>query len=578
MRIIIMTQQEHLFLPEALSRVCRAESDAICAIVTAPAMSTHRGPLRGFLRHLRLFGWRDTARLCARIATARLCARLGRSDRQGRPCSMQAVAEEFDIEYHHVPDVNGPEFGALCDRLQPDLLVSMSCPQIIRPATRQRFARGCINVHGSPLPKYRGLMPAFWVLRNGESETAATVHDLVDRLDDGEILQQRRVPIRPTDTWESLVRRTKAVGAAALIDVIGQIRTGSVQRRANPDSQASYYSFPTAADAQVFRSAGRRFLGSGQADASQITTIETFDQDLPGSDGRSTVPQSCLSFDIEDWYHVLDTQAAPPIERWMSLPDRQVRNVDRILEILSARQVRATFFWLGWSASRHPELLRRCIEQGHEIASHGWGHVLAYQVGPVAFAEDIARGKDVIEQIIGQPVRGFRAPGFGIRPETTWALELIRQAGYSYDASIFPAVRGHGGIPGAGMAPSMLQTPSGALAEIPMSVVKILGRRICLFSGGYLRLAPMGMLRRGLRQLRSSQRPLVSLIHPRELDPEGPRLSLPLRRQFKCYVNLHTTQRKLEWLCDQPGQGTMGKLAESLVRQQQRQAPARRAG
>lgn len=569
MRVILVTQRENLYLPAAIDRVCAAVAEQVVAVVTAPAMSTHGGALRGFWKHLRLFGPIDTLRILARMAAARIRDLTGRTDPEGRSCSIRAVAKRYDLRYEHVGDVNGPAFGAICDQTRPELLISMSCPQIIRRATRRRFARGCINVHGSPLPRYRGLMPAFWALRNGETATAATVHDLVDRLDDGAILARRPVAIAPDETWDSLVGKTKAAGAEALIEVIDQIRRGCETRRPNRDEKASYFSFPTAADRKAFLRQGRRFFGPAAAKARRIRVRDASGpgQTVPVQPPPAE-PVTCLSFDVEDWYHVLDTQAAPPSRKWMSLPDRLVRNVNRILDILAGWNATATFFWLGWSARRHPELVRRCLAEGHEVASHGWEHLLAYQVGPRRFQADIVRAKDQLEDLTGREILGFRAPGFGIRGDTGWALELIRQAGYAYDASLFPAPRSHGGDPNAPITPANLATAAGALVEIPMSVTRILGRRYCLFSGGYLRLAPQWLIRRAADRIRRQGRCLVSLIHPRELDPNGPRLDLPIARRFKCYVNLRTTAAKLDWLCRQPGLTRMADLARRVAEPQ----------
>jgi methionyl-tRNA formyltransferase len=152
------------------------------------------------------------------------------------------------------------QFTAVLDKHQPDLLISISCPQIIGKSIRDRLPMGCINVHGAPLPRYRGLMPTFWVLRNNESKTATTVHDLTAKLDDGDILQQREIEILPEDTWDSLVRRTKEAGADLLIQTIKQIKAGTVLRRPNPEAESTYFSFPAAADKRAFFALGRRFF------------------------------------------------------------------------------------------------------------------------------------------------------------------------------------------------------------------------------------------------------------------------------------------------------------------------------
>jgi len=260
MRILILTQNESLYLPTAIASICRARRDDIASIVVAPAMSTHGGPLRGLLRHVCLFGLTGTLILAWRVLGAKLKGWLHRPGRDGPFYSLRAVAKAFGIPYHVVTQVNSEQFHAIIDAANADLLVSMSCPQIIGKRVRKRFAKGCINVHGAPLPRYRGLMPAFWAPRNGEIVTGVTVHDLADKLDDGEILLQRNVAIVPEDTWDSLVRKTKTAGAKAIIEAIDQIERGIVSRRQNTDAEATYFSFPTAADRKAFRKAGRRFF------------------------------------------------------------------------------------------------------------------------------------------------------------------------------------------------------------------------------------------------------------------------------------------------------------------------------
>ena len=145
---------------------------------------------------------------------------------------------------------------------KPDLLISISCPQIIGKKIRDRIAMGCINVHGAPLPKYRGMMPSFWALKNGECKTASTVHDLEAKLDDGDILVQQEVDITIDDTWDSLVRKTKTQAAQALILAIKQIKEGTVQRKPNREEDSTYYAFPTAKDRKAFIRAGKLFFSS----------------------------------------------------------------------------------------------------------------------------------------------------------------------------------------------------------------------------------------------------------------------------------------------------------------------------
>jgi len=275
---------------------------------------------------------------------------------------------------------------------------------------------------------------------------------------------------------------------------------------------------------------------------------------------------ACLTIDVEDWFHILDSPSVPGIKHWPSLESRIERNLKELLAVLDNLSVKVTFFWLGWLAERHKDLLRICYNAGHEIASHGYAHVLAYQVGAKVFREDITKAKDILENIISDQIRGFRAPGFGITEKAPWAFKVIKDSGYQYDSSVFPASRGHGGIANSPLGPYFIETHSGHLLEIPMSIVKIFGRRTSLFGGGYLRLANKLMIKWGIDKLQTAGRPLIVYIHPREIDPAQPHLPLSLLRQFKCYVNLSSTLPKLKWLCKNYSMLTMLEMVENYIK------------
>lgn len=256
-----------------------------------------------------------------------------------------------------------------------------------------------------------------------------------------------------------------------------------------------------------------------------------------------------FTIDVEDWFNILDTPVAPPIEKWGEMESRFEPCLRKLLSLLNKYGQKCTLFWLGWFAERKPNLVLECRDAGHEIGSHGYGHVLAYSVGRAAFREDIRRGKAVLEQIIGEKVHGFRAAGFSTLDDTTWTFEEIKAAGYEYDSSIFPASRGHGGMTSGLLSPHVIQTHAGPLAEFPQSMVTILTKRVSLFGGGYLRLSPPWLIRKGVAFLKKNKCPLIVYVHPREVDPAHPRLPLSALRRFKCYANLHTTYPKLETLC-----------------------------
>ena len=256
-----------------------------------------------------------------------------------------------------------------------------------------------------------------------------------------------------------------------------------------------------------------------------------------------------LTVDVEDWFNILDTPAAPPLTCWENLESRLEPNLYRLLELFEKHHIRVTFFWIGWFAEHYPALVKACVAAGHEIASHSYSHCLAYEVGQKKYFEDIVKAKKILEDVSGQPVRGFRAAGFSALDDTDWFFDCIAEAGYWYDSSIFPASRGHGGMKSSPLAPYRVQTEHGSVLEIPQSMLQIFGHRISVFGGGYLRLAPWPIIHWGVQKLEKANRPLVVYVHPREIDPPHPRLALPLKRRFKCYINLRSTYNKLDRLC-----------------------------
>jgi polysaccharide deacetylase family protein (PEP-CTERM system associated) len=250
-----------------------------------------------------------------------------------------------------------------------------------------------------------------------------------------------------------------------------------------------------------------------------------------------------FTIDVEDWYHILDLPTTPEIGQWDSLPSRVEHNFAKLLGILEDRKAKATCFFIGWVAQKYPHLVREAARQGHEIASHGFQHKLAYSMTSREFFDDATRSKGVIEEISGQAVWGYRASGFSLTENTPWFFDKLIEAGYRYDSSLFPATRGHGGLPNGRYAPYRLD--SADFVEFPVSVERVLGKPICFFGGGYLRLFPYSLIRTMTRRVLRQERPAVFYVHPREIDLDSPRLNMSLKRRFKSYVNVATTELKI---------------------------------
>lgn len=273
-------------------------------------------------------------------------------------------------------------------------------------------------------------------------------------------------------------------------------------------------------------------------------------------------PINGLSVDVEDWFQVGAFEKVIDRKDWDGLTTRVERNCDAILQLFADAGVQGTFFTLGWVAQRHPGLLRRIAEQGHEVASHGWDHERVFRLGADKFAADIARARAAIEDASGQAVTGYRAPSFSIDARTPWAFDVLAQAGYAYSSSVAPIAHDHYGWR---EAPRFAFRPVAGsdLVEIPVTTAQFAGRRLAAGGGGFFRVLPYGFSRWAIRQVnREDQRPAVFYFHPWEVDPGQPRVAgAPLRSKLRHYTNLAVMADKLTRLIGDFRWGRMDALA-----------------
>jgi polysaccharide deacetylase family protein (PEP-CTERM system associated) len=257
---------------------------------------------------------------------------------------------------------------------------------------------------------------------------------------------------------------------------------------------------------------------------------------------------NALSIDVEDYFHVSAFEPLIRRSEWERLPRRVERNTDRILDLLEAHRVRATFFTLGWVARRHPRLVRRIVDEGHELASHGYSHERVTQLVPRAFLRDVSDTRRLLEDTGGCAVLGYRAPSYSIGADNLWALDLLQEAGYRYSSSIYPIRHDLYGMPEAPRFP--FRTRPGGLLEIPVTTVQVLRHKLPCGGGGYFRLCPYALSRWALRRVNGAdQRPCVFYFHPWELDPDQPRpAGLPLKTRFRHYLNLRRMEPRLRRL------------------------------
>lgn len=258
---------------------------------------------------------------------------------------------------------------------------------------------------------------------------------------------------------------------------------------------------------------------------------------------------NAMTVDVEDYFQVSAFDEVVPRSRWDEMPSRVVANTERMLRVFAEHDVRGTFFVLGWVAERFPSLVALIADLGHEIASHGHSHRLIYDQTPRAFRDDVRRAKDVLEGASGQRVEGYRAPSFSITARSLWALDVLIEEGYRYDASIFPIRHDRYGIPDSPRHPYVLPRNGGALVEAPGSTARIGPMNLPVGGGGYFRILPYAWTRWGIARLNARERrPAVFYLHPWEIDPDQPRMHASLLSRFRHYRNLDQTEPRLRRL------------------------------
>ena len=260
--------------------------------------------------------------------------------------------------------------------------------------------------------------------------------------------------------------------------------------------------------------------------------------------------KNALSFDIEENFQAEVFAQLLPMEEWPSLGSRVAASTQGLLDLLDPTGIRATFFVLGWVAERHPLLVREIDRRGHEVACHGYGHRMIHRMTRRGFVEDVARAKGVLEEILGVPVIGYRAPTFSVVRETLWSLEVLREAGFRYDSSIYPIRHDRYGIPDAPRFPHRRAAGDGGeIVEFPPSTVALLGLRLPVAGGGYFRLFPYRATRWALRRLNGVEgQPAMVYLHPWEVVPAPPPVSVGWLTEFRHSVNAGKTAPRLRRL------------------------------
>jgi polysaccharide deacetylase family protein (PEP-CTERM system associated) len=269
---------------------------------------------------------------------------------------------------------------------------------------------------------------------------------------------------------------------------------------------------------------------------------------------------NAMTVDVEDYFQVSAFEPHVDKSHWQTLPCRVEANTERILALFESHQVRGTFFTLGWVAERYPGLVRKIVDQGHELASHGWEHTRVSAQTPREFRADVARTRKLLEDVSGTAVKGYRAASYSLGSTESWAWDELAEAGYRYSSSIVPIRHDHYGIPDAPRF--AFQAAQGRLLEVPITTLALAGRNLNCGGGGWFRLFPYAFSRWALNKVNNEEGQAgIFYFHPWEIDPEQPRLSgLGVKTRFRHYLNLQHTYGRVERLLEDFRWGRMDDI------------------
>ncbi len=266
--------------------------------------------------------------------------------------------------------------------------------------------------------------------------------------------------------------------------------------------------------------------------------------------------KNAISIDLEEWFTVYNFAKIIDRSTWESLDQRSENSVLKLLDLFSKYNVKATFFVLGWVADRNPSLIKKIADDGHEIATHGYGHELVKEIGPERFRDDLKRSLEAIAKATDYKVIGYRAPSFSINPDLDWFFDTLEEFGIKYDSSLFP-VQFHPDYANSDVPLDPYQIRKN-ITEFPMSCVPMFGKNLPCSGGGYFRLFPYQWFKWGIGKMNSTGRAAVFYLHPWEIDPQQPRVgNLPLSKKIRHYTNLKKCEARLERLLSEFEFGTM---------------------
>ncbi len=293
---------------------------------------------------------------------------------------------------------------------------------------------------------------------------------------------------------------------------------------------------------------------------SPASKIDVYQYKGPVGAERTSETINAMTVDVEDYFQVSAFENHIQKSDWDIIPCRVEKNVDRILALFDQKDIKATFFTLGWIAERYPVMIKRIVEEGHELASHGWEHTRVVHQGPDEFRADVLRAKALLENIGGKEIKGYRAASYSIGKNNLWALDILAETGHKYSSSIVPIKHDLYGMPDAPRFPFTVQGTD--LLEVPVTTLAMGSRNVPCGGGGWFRLFPYAFSRWAIRKVNQADgKPAVFYFHPWEIDPDQPQQAgIKARTKFRHYLNLKRMDSRLQRLLDDFNWGRMDEV------------------
>ena len=493
MKIVFLCDNEPFHIPQCVLSIIRARPEHKYCIIELPGHGSIRKHKDNFKRYFGLYGPLRFILQLFKFISLKISAYLNLPT--AKPHSLHQTARRTGSDFVRLGSINSNDSVDLLKSIEPDLLISVACPQILKKRILRIPSKGAWNVHSSVLPRNRGMLPSFWSLCKKE-QPGVTVHQMVRKLDDGGILLQEKLDASVFDTsLHQLIKRSKELAAKLIIKSIDLLETDTQELLPNPYDEATFNTFPLSTEVKIFRELGGKICGKVRS--------------------RRDI---ALSFDLEEWFQTAAARRIYPYEKWSGMRSSFESAVEKILLLLDEYDSKATFFTLGWILEKYPEVINRIAEEGHEIGYHGYNHVELHQLSRKEFKNNLDRFLSELEHLNLKRTVGFRAPSFSLKGQSAWAIDEIAEHGFLYDSSVYPMIKMRYGLPDAPRRPFILKGAEHSITELPMASVSVLGSKIPVAGGAYLRFYPAFLHRIMLNTLSSSGIVPVLYFHPWEID------------------------------------------------------------